>query len=228
MTRKSATSLYNDYLDQLEFADRMGFDGLGVNEHHQNAYGMMPSPNMMGAAMARRTRNANLVILGNSIALYNPPIRVAEEFAMLDVISGGRLVAGFPVGTSMDTNFCYGEVPATLREKYYEAHELIIKAWKEAERFLLQRQIHQAALRQPLAQADPAAPSADLDSGRRFGRDLGLLRRPRLPVQLPFLLRLHRRQESRRRLLERDGEKGQRAESVQLGFCAGGRGCRNR
>jgi len=127
--------LYNDYLDQLEFADQMGFDGLGVNEHHQNAYGLMPSPNLMGAAMARRTRNANLVILGNSIALYNPPVRVAEEFAMLDVMSGGRLVAGFPVGTSMDTNFCYGEVPATLREKYHEAHDLIIKSWTEPDVF---------------------------------------------------------------------------------------------
>jgi len=127
--------LYNDYLDQLEFADRMGFDGLGVNEHHQNAYGLMPSPNIMAAALARRTSHANLVVLGNSIALYNPPIRVAEEFAMLDVISGGRLVAGFPVGTSMDTNFCYGEVPATLREKYHEAHDLILKAWTEDEVF---------------------------------------------------------------------------------------------
>jgi alkanesulfonate monooxygenase SsuD/methylene tetrahydromethanopterin reductase-like flavin-dependent oxidoreductase (luciferase family) len=45
------------------------------------------------------------------------------------------LVAGFPVGTSMDTNFCYGEVPATLREKYHEAHDLIIKAWTEADVF---------------------------------------------------------------------------------------------
>ena len=123
--------LYNDYLDQLEFADQMGFDGLGINEHHQNAYGLMPSPNIMAASLARRTRNASIVVLGNSIALYNPPIRVAEEFAMLDVICGGRLVAGFPVGTSMDTNFCYGEVPATVREKYYEAHDLILKAWKE-------------------------------------------------------------------------------------------------
>jgi alkanesulfonate monooxygenase SsuD/methylene tetrahydromethanopterin reductase-like flavin-dependent oxidoreductase (luciferase family) len=113
----------------------MGFDGLGVNEHHQNGYGLMPSPNIMAASLARRTRNANLVVLGNSIALYNPPIRVAEEFAMLDVLSGGRLVAGFPVGTSMDVNFCYGEVPATIREKYQEAHDLIIRAWKEREPF---------------------------------------------------------------------------------------------
>jgi alkanesulfonate monooxygenase SsuD/methylene tetrahydromethanopterin reductase-like flavin-dependent oxidoreductase (luciferase family) len=127
--------LYNEYLDMLEYADQLGFDAIGVNEHHQNAYGMMPSPNIMAAALARRTKNAMLLVLGNSIALYNPPIRVAEEFAMLDVISGGRLIAGFPVGTSMDTNYCYGENPATLRDKYREAHDLIIKSWAEREPF---------------------------------------------------------------------------------------------
>jgi alkanesulfonate monooxygenase SsuD/methylene tetrahydromethanopterin reductase-like flavin-dependent oxidoreductase (luciferase family) len=127
--------LYNEYLDMLEYADEVGFDAIGVNEHHQNAYGMMPSPNLMAAALARRTTRANLLVLGNSIALYDPPTRVAEEFAMLDVISGGRLIAGFPVGTSMDTNYCYGANPATLRDKYREAHDLIIKAWAEREPF---------------------------------------------------------------------------------------------
>jgi alkanesulfonate monooxygenase SsuD/methylene tetrahydromethanopterin reductase-like flavin-dependent oxidoreductase (luciferase family) len=127
--------LYNEFLDELEFADRMGFDGICVNEHHQNAYGLMPSPNLMAAALARRTTNAALVVLGNSLALYNPPIRVAEEFAMLDCLSGGRLVAGFPVGTSMDTNFAYGMPPATLRERYYEAHDLIVQAWTRPEVF---------------------------------------------------------------------------------------------
>jgi alkanesulfonate monooxygenase SsuD/methylene tetrahydromethanopterin reductase-like flavin-dependent oxidoreductase (luciferase family) len=89
--------VYNNYLDLLEYADTLGFDGIGINEHHQNGYGLMPSPNLIAAALARRTENAAIVVLGNSIALYNPPIRVAEEFAMLDGISGGRLVAGFPV-----------------------------------------------------------------------------------------------------------------------------------
>jgi alkanesulfonate monooxygenase SsuD/methylene tetrahydromethanopterin reductase-like flavin-dependent oxidoreductase (luciferase family) len=60
---------------------------------------------------------------------------VAEEFAMLDVISGGRLVAGFPVGTPMDTNFCYGQIPALTRDKYYENHDLIMRAWAESEPF---------------------------------------------------------------------------------------------
>ncbi|WP_309605106.1 LLM class flavin-dependent oxidoreductase [Phenylobacterium sp.] len=127
--------VYNTYMDLLEYADALGFDGIGVNEHHQNGYGIMPSPNIIAAGLARRTKDAAIVVLGNSIALYNPPIRVAEEFAMLDCISGGRLVAGFPVGTSMDTNYCYGQIPSLTREKYQEAHDLIIKAWTTREPF---------------------------------------------------------------------------------------------
>jgi len=132
---KRGHHVYHEYLDQLEFAEKMGFDALGVNEHHANAYGMMPSPNLMAAALSRRTSKAAIMVLGDSIALYNPPIRVAEEFAMLDVITGGRLVAGFPVGTSMDTNYAYGQIPALTREKYAEAHQLIMKAWREDEPF---------------------------------------------------------------------------------------------
>jgi alkanesulfonate monooxygenase SsuD/methylene tetrahydromethanopterin reductase-like flavin-dependent oxidoreductase (luciferase family) len=120
---------YNDYLDELEYADEVGFDGICVNEHHSNAYGLMPSPNLMAAALARRTSSAKLVVLGNSVALYDPPTRVAEEMAMIDVISGGRLVAGFPVGTPMDTAYAMGRNPATLREKYREGVELIMRAW---------------------------------------------------------------------------------------------------
>jgi alkanesulfonate monooxygenase SsuD/methylene tetrahydromethanopterin reductase-like flavin-dependent oxidoreductase (luciferase family) len=127
--------VYNTYMDLLEYAGTLGFDGIGVNEHHQNGYGIMPSPNIIAAGLARRTQDPAIVVLGNSIALYNPPVRVAEEFAMLDCISGGRLVAGFPVGTSMDTNYCYGQIPALTREKYAEAHELIIRAWTERDPF---------------------------------------------------------------------------------------------
>jgi alkanesulfonate monooxygenase SsuD/methylene tetrahydromethanopterin reductase-like flavin-dependent oxidoreductase (luciferase family) len=106
-----------------------------VNEHHNNAYGLMPSPNIMAATLTRRTSRAALVVLGNSLAAYNPPLRVAEEFAMLDLLSGGRLVAGFPVGTSMDMNFAYGINPATLRDRYYEAHDLVMQAWTRPDVF---------------------------------------------------------------------------------------------
>lgn len=123
--------MYNEFLDELEFAADQGFDGICVNEHHSNGYGLMPSPNLMAASLARRTSDAALIVMGNSLALYNPPLRVAEEFAMLDCMSGGRLVAGFPVGTPMDTCFAYGQNPGQLRDRYHEAHDLIVRAWTE-------------------------------------------------------------------------------------------------
>ncbi len=132
---KKGHFVYHEYMDQLEYADSLGYDAIGVNEHHQNGYGLMPSPNLIAAGLVRRTSQAAIAVIGNSLALYNPPIRVAEEFAMLDVISGGRLIAGFPVGTSMDTNYCYGQIPGLTRDKYAEAHELVMRAWHEDEPF---------------------------------------------------------------------------------------------
>src|SRR5205085_9161311 len=121
--------------DQLEYAESLGYDGIGCNEHHQNGYGLMPSPNLIAATLSRRTSRAALCVIGNSIAGYNPPIRVAQEFAMLDVISGGRLVDGFPVGTPMETNFGYGQLPARTRDEYNDAHDSIMKAGASEERW---------------------------------------------------------------------------------------------
>ena len=131
-----AHGLYNEFMDELEFAAELGFDGICVNEHHSNAYGLMPSPNLIASSLARSTRDAAIVIMGNSLALYNPPIRVAEEMAMIDCISGGRVVAGFPVGTPMDTCYAYGQNPSQLRQRYHEAHDLIVRAWIEPDPFV--------------------------------------------------------------------------------------------
>ena len=122
--------VYNSYLDELELADQLGLDGICVNEHHQNAYGLMPSPNIMAACLARRTTRVKLVILGNVITLYDHPLRVAEEIAMLDVITGGRVVSGQVVGTGNEF-FSYNVNPTYARERFREAHELILKAWTE-------------------------------------------------------------------------------------------------
>src|SRR6476619_8571262 len=78
---KKGHELYNRYLDELEYAEELGFDGVCVNEHHQNAYGNMPSPNLMAAALARRTKKVKLAVVGNALPLYNPPTRVAEAWA---------------------------------------------------------------------------------------------------------------------------------------------------
>lgn len=135
--------MYNDFMDELEFAADCGFDAICVNEHHSNGYGLMPSPNLIASSLARRTSNAMICVMGNSLALYNPPTRVAEEFAMIDCISGGRLIAGFPVGTPMDTCYAYGTNPSMLREKYLEAHDLVIRAWTEKETFAFKGKYNQ-------------------------------------------------------------------------------------
>ena len=130
-----AHAMYNEFCDEMELAAEVGFDGVCVNEHHANGYGLMPSPNLIAATMARRTADAAICVMGNSLALYNPPLRVAEEFAMLDLISGGRLIAGMPVGSPMDTAYAYSQNPAMLRQRYAEAHDLIVRAWTATEPF---------------------------------------------------------------------------------------------
>jgi alkanesulfonate monooxygenase SsuD/methylene tetrahydromethanopterin reductase-like flavin-dependent oxidoreductase (luciferase family) len=140
---RRAHLMYNDFMDELEFAAECGFDAVCVNEHHSNGYGLMPSPNLIASALSRRTTDTSLCVMGNSLALYNPPTRVAEEFAMIDVISGGRLIAGFPVGTPMDTCFAYGQNPSMLRERYYEAHDLVLRAWTEQDTFAFNGRFNQ-------------------------------------------------------------------------------------
>jgi hypothetical protein len=94
---KRAHLMYNDFMDELEYAAQCGFDAICVNEHHSNGYGLMPSPNLIASSLARRTTDTAICVMGNSLALYNPPTRVAEEFAMIDVISGGRWIHVTPM-----------------------------------------------------------------------------------------------------------------------------------
>src|SRR5438876_11054887 len=122
--------LYNRYIDELGRAEALGFDGVCVNEHHANAYGNMPSPNLIASILARQTERMRIAVVGNALPLYNPPIRVAEEFAMIDCISGGRLIAGFVVGGGPEY-YSFSINPAHARERFYEAHDLILKAWTE-------------------------------------------------------------------------------------------------
>ena len=140
---RRAHHMYNDFMDELEFASQCGFDGVCVNEHHSNGYGLMPSPNLIASTLARRTRDTAICVMGNSLAFYNPPTRVAEEFAMLDCISGGRLIAGFPVGSPMDTCYAFGQNPSLLRPRYHEAHDLILRAWTTPEPFAFNGRFNQ-------------------------------------------------------------------------------------
>ena len=126
--RKKGFELYNRYLDEIEYADTVGFDGVCVNEHHSNAYGMMPIPGVMAGALSRRTKNVQIAVLGRALPLLNNPITVAEEYAMLDTITGGRLIAGFVRGIGAEYH-SWGVNPAVSHERFHEAHDLIIQAW---------------------------------------------------------------------------------------------------
>jgi alkanesulfonate monooxygenase SsuD/methylene tetrahydromethanopterin reductase-like flavin-dependent oxidoreductase (luciferase family) len=124
------TELYNRYLDEMIYAEELGWDGVCVNEHHQTAYGLMPSPNLMAAILARQTKRVRIAILGNAAPLYDQPLKVAEEVAMIDVISGGRVIAGFVRGVGCEY-FSFSESPAFSRERFDEAVALILRAWTE-------------------------------------------------------------------------------------------------
>jgi alkanesulfonate monooxygenase SsuD/methylene tetrahydromethanopterin reductase-like flavin-dependent oxidoreductase (luciferase family) len=131
---KLGVALYRRYLDELEYADHLGFDGIAVNEHHQSAYGLMPSPNIMAAALARRTERARIMVLGNAIGIRGNPLRVAEEIAMLDLMSDGRVDSGFVRGIGWEY-FGHSISPTRSRSRFNEAHDLIIKAWTSQELF---------------------------------------------------------------------------------------------
>lgn len=125
--------LFREYIDNKVYAEECGFDWIGCNEHHMSPYGLMPNPNLVGAAVTERTSRAGILQSGNIVTLVNP-IRVAEEYAMLDVQSGGRLIAGFMRGIPHEY-VAYNVSPDESFDRMHEACQLIVKAWTEPEPF---------------------------------------------------------------------------------------------
>ncbi len=128
---------YNATLDEMTHAAKAGMHGLCTNQHHQNVYGFMANPSLMGAVLARQTADLDVAIIqiGSTLPSTSPPTRIAEEYAMLDCISGGRLVAGFPTGLPTDATISNGVVPIDQRERFREALNLVVKAWSAKEVF---------------------------------------------------------------------------------------------
>lgn len=122
--------LYHEYLDQMEYADRLGFDGVVLNEHHQTAYGLMPTPGVLAGALARSVKRAKVAILGRALPLLNNPLSVAEEFALLDNLTRGRFIAGFVRGIGAEYH-AMGINPAESQARFSEAHDLIVRSWTE-------------------------------------------------------------------------------------------------
>jgi alkanesulfonate monooxygenase SsuD/methylene tetrahydromethanopterin reductase-like flavin-dependent oxidoreductase (luciferase family) len=125
----TAVRTYEEHLEAWELLDRLGFDGIGFNEHHCSPYGLMNSPNLMAAAAARRTKRLKLLIYGNLLPLHEP-LRLAEELAMIDCLSNGRLISGFARGIPRE--YQVHNVPlAESRARFEEAYDIITRAWTE-------------------------------------------------------------------------------------------------
>ncbi len=126
---KAAAATYQKHLDAWAFMESVGFSGVGFNEHHVSPFGMVNSPNLMAAAASQHTSQMQLLIYGNLLPLHEP-LRMAEELAMLDCMTGGRIISGFARGIPREYK-AYNVDVAESRARFEEAWEIIKRAWTE-------------------------------------------------------------------------------------------------
>ena len=124
----TATDLFKRYFDECQYADELGYHGIMGNEHHTTPSCMNASCNLTAAILARITKQAKILLLGNILPIHENPTRLAEEIAMIDVISGGRVISGLVRGTGVET-VSTNINPTENRERFEECHDLLIKTW---------------------------------------------------------------------------------------------------
>lgn len=124
---------FDEAVAQLIAAEAHGFDAVGVGEDHMTAYGMTPNPLLMLAIVARQTRRVELITMGTPLPLLNP-VRVAEEMAMVDLLSHGRMVAGLIRGVPQNYA-AYNIDPNESHARFAEGIELITRLWTATEPF---------------------------------------------------------------------------------------------
>jgi alkanesulfonate monooxygenase SsuD/methylene tetrahydromethanopterin reductase-like flavin-dependent oxidoreductase (luciferase family) len=129
---------------------------------------MNPAPNLTAAALIPQTKGW-ISVFGTPPNLGYPN-RLAEEYAMLDVMSGGRLRVAFPLGTGMEY-WANAVNPATARARFRESLDVILHCWTDDRTPELQRRLLHVPLPQPVAQADAEALSRVLHRGHRLARD---------------------------------------------------------
>jgi alkanesulfonate monooxygenase SsuD/methylene tetrahydromethanopterin reductase-like flavin-dependent oxidoreductase (luciferase family) len=125
---EKGAALYDRYIKEWQIAEEEGVE-IMLNEHHQTATCVDPAAPLMLAALARVTSKARLLILGNPIANRHQPVRIAEEMAMIDIMSHGRLEAGFVRGVPYEV-LPANSNPMRMNERHWEALDLIVKAWQ--------------------------------------------------------------------------------------------------
>jgi alkanesulfonate monooxygenase SsuD/methylene tetrahydromethanopterin reductase-like flavin-dependent oxidoreductase (luciferase family) len=127
----SLPAFYQNMFAQMEEIDRLGYDQIWVTEHHFAMYGgTLPHPPTFLAAIARTTRQARLGVAISVLALHNP-IEVAESYAMVDVISNGRLEFGIGKGSEAHEYKKAGVDQQQSAGRMVESMEIIRQAWSD-------------------------------------------------------------------------------------------------
>ena len=125
----SSVQLVEASLEQAAWADRQGFGSVVLSEHHGSPDGYLPSPMLLGAAIAARTTQIRIT-LGAMIAPLHDPIRLAEDLAILDVISQGRLIPIVAAGYVADEFHAFGKELAERGPVMDEICPLLAQAWR--------------------------------------------------------------------------------------------------
>ena len=142
--------LYNERLEEYLYAEEVGVDGIMLNEHHNAPFCMQAKCNVFAAALAATTKRVKIVLLGNPLPTIDNPVQLAEELGMIDMLSKGRLVSGFVRGGGTE-QFANNSNPSYNRERFEEAHDLIIKIWSEPGPFKWQGNQYQFRVVNPWA-----------------------------------------------------------------------------
>ena len=122
--------LYNERIEEYVYAEECGVDGIMLNEHHNAPFCMQAKVNIFASILAGMTNRIKIVLLGNPLPISDNPVRLSEELSMIDMISKGRLVSGFVRGGGVES-LAANANPAFNRERFAEAHDLIVKAWTQ-------------------------------------------------------------------------------------------------
>ncbi len=138
---RSVQQLFRENLEQVELAERLGYDSFWFAEHHFSTYSMIASPNLMVASAAQRTERIKLGPAVNVLPFHHP-IRLAEEGAMLDMMSDGRLLWGIGRGIQLGEFVPWEVDPEQSREIFDETHQAVIRAWTQPSFSYEGRHIH--------------------------------------------------------------------------------------
>jgi len=123
--------VFDSFIDTLVFCEKLGFDGVATNTQMGHPGGLQTSANLLAGVLAAATERIKIASLGPILNTYLSPMRVAEEIALVDLISKGRLIWGLPMGHGQNWQAAGGMNPSHSRDRHWEAHDLIIKAFTE-------------------------------------------------------------------------------------------------